>query len=502
MKMVFKWYCLPFPGIYFAWFFSFCLLSFSTSTDVATVPILKVSSETLTTVQLVELSYQPLLVTEALTEATLAVLSPWQWALLPRWVDAAITFTTAFPAREYCNDNGGTCEGKVMSLRKFYKYPAERTAHAVTNITTHMGSSTNLPQFLADADFSFLDFTKTTLHHSRKGWSDHEDKMSSTSVMCSIEGSLKALFKPFHTSWDKLKCDEDSCNLEEEDVSTEEINLLVTITGDLNPRECIYIPQGWSWKLSAPEDATYLWLAWEEDLILLEDALDSLVLEVEDDIEGSGVQPDSVQQSANELKSSDQDQPQRVPGKLSDYLPTHLKKTPTLWSSATHIRHVINRYLLTERNLVDKDAFVAKLKSDRILCPHLVDCSGECDSAVRGIFHQLDVDDNGVLNADDADNLLPKTYRTLMHDLDDLVEELSDLAMDQWKGVAKGSKDSRQDFMGRARDRMDESGKSYLERWKRGDMDPEEEAKLKEHMPELYEEIMASRKQESPKDEL
>lgn len=65
--------------------------------------------------------------------------------------------------------------------------------------------------------------------------------------------------------------------------------------------------------------------------------------------------------------------------------------------------------------------------------PDLVDCSRECQKSAIEVFKLLDADADGELSPSDATLLTQDTFMSLSHQLDDLVDELNDLAREQWE---------------------------------------------------------------------
>lgn len=62
-----------------------------------------------------------------------------------------------------------------------------------------------------------------------------------------------------------------------------------------------------------------------------------------------------------------------------------------------------------------------------------MDCSKECQRSAFEVFKLLDADGDGELTPTDATLLTHASFTSLSHQLDDLVDELKDLAKEQWE---------------------------------------------------------------------
>lgn len=70
------------------------------------------------------------------------------------------------------------------------------------------------------------------------------------------------------------------------------------------------------------------------------------------------------------------------------------------------------------------------------------------------------------------------------------------MGTEQWVHVVQGDPGPREAFLGRAKDRMVSSAQAQVRRWIDGDLEGADEEALKEHLPELYSQVVAARENE------
>ncbi|XP_037804745.1 uncharacterized protein LOC119599066 [Penaeus monodon] len=394
-----------------------------------------------------------------------------------------------------------------MSLRRFALEGSRGWPHAVTNITEGIGTSIPIPTLLEGADFAFLDMKRTHLHHARAGWGGHVTQHGghdvSTAVVCAMEGQLQFLLSPFSLQWQSLQCGGDECLLQvpPDKASDEGRPEVFLARAQVLPGSCLYMPQGWQWHARAEGDTTFLWLAWEDDLVLRDDVIAAL-LPLDEDDQGRGGEGVRAQRepSAGGEPGAKKGKP-TDPAPLWEILPTDPPPPLVLWGEQDPLPHLLDQYLLSDHQL-DFDAFYERFRIDRQLLPDLVDCPPECRSLAASIFSLLDASADGLLNQLDATYLTRASVRSLTLQLDDLLDELRDMGTEQWVRVVQGDSGPREAFLGRAKDRMVSSAQSQVRRWIDGDLDGADEEALKEHLPELYSQVVAAREHTDGKEEL
>ncbi|XP_047488878.1 uncharacterized protein LOC125039159 [Penaeus chinensis] len=394
-----------------------------------------------------------------------------------------------------------------MSLRRFALEGSRRWPHAVANITQGIGTSIPVPTLLQDADFELLDMRRTHLHHARAGWAGHvthhEGHDVTTAVVCAMEGQLQFLLSPFSLQWQSLQCGADECLLQvPSDKTPDEGRPEVFLArAQVLPDSCLYMPQGWQWQVRAEGDTTFLWLAWQDDLVLRDDVIAALLPLDEDDQGGGGEEAQAQRGRSAGGKTGAKKGKSTGPATLWEVLPTDPLPPLVLWGEQDPLPHLLGQYLLSDHQLTF-DAFYERFRIDRLLLPDLVDCPPECQSLAASIFSLLDASADGLLNQLDATYLTRASVRSLTLQLDDLLDELSDMGTEQWVHVVKGDSGPREAFLGRAKDRMVSSAQSQVRRWIDGDLEGADEGALKEHLPELYSQVVAARENTDGKEEL
>lgn len=339
-----------------------------------------------------------------------------------------------------------------------------------------------LPGVLKDADLAFLDLTKTGLWHSRAGWTG-QYLAGSAVVVCVVEGVLSLALTPLPPSLAALQCVAGQCEVtvklqEEQDVPAD---LFILTRATAHPRSCLYAPPGWQWSASALQDSTYLLFAWEDDLVIREDVVDDLF--PEDDVEGS----DGTRRGRRAETPT-----------LWETLPKgSLPPSLLLWGDQNPLLHLLRRYLLSDRHL-RLESFLQEFRVDRLLMPDLVDCSEECMTSAVAMFKLLDADGDGELTPADATLLTHASFTSLTHQMDDFVDELKDLARDQWEEAVQGPAEARSAFLQRAKERLTASAMASVERLITGDLEGVDEETLKEHLPSLHERVLAARESTTP----
>ncbi|XP_042221016.1 uncharacterized protein LOC121865566 isoform X1 [Homarus americanus] len=502
------------------------LVAITTMTSALQLPLIEVftvANKDYTIIDFIDKSYQPVLIPWSLRRRDVAALKPWTFPALNTSLEATTTFCVASEGSRAVKD----CIGKgerdeegereedskrctseevdaQVSLRRFGKEGEGRWGHAFTTITKDIGSAVVVPRFLNDADLTSVDLTQTGLHHVRRGWTSQvyeKDTTTSASVMCVVEGRLSLTLTPFTLAWDQLKCGPEVCELSatptEEEKLNSEIHAFLTHASVL-PRGCLYMPPEWQWSAEAPVDTTCLWFTWQDDLVIREDVLNHLFspdedsASTDDEVEKPSV--DKPGEQKKKQRGAPEGQPRKASSTLWEALPKGHKRPLLLWGEENPFFHLIRRYLLSDRHLL-LHTFLDQFPIDRILLPDLVDCPRECLTTATTIFTILDTDGDEVLTARDATYLTQDTFSSLTHHLDDLVDELKDLAKDQWKDVKETTEDARQEFLKRAKERMVASAIASVNRWKSGDLEGVDEELLKENLPDIYAQILTAREE-------
>ncbi|XP_045602969.2 uncharacterized protein [Procambarus clarkii] len=483
------------------------------------VEVQAVAGKDLRTMNFIEQSYQPLLIRGALRREVVKSLRPWTFPALCSSLEAASTFAVAFPKHgEEKEDQRDSQEGQMkdanlgyfsedgvpMSLRRFCVEGEGQWEHARSSITKDIGSAVVLPRFLHDADFSFIDLTKTGLHHRRAGSEGQEPgpgARDSAIVVCVVEGRLSLTLTPSSLPCRLLQCleEEEGCQTPTpppgDDAPTNDPTQSLLVRASVEPRACLYNPPGWQWCAVASADTTYLWLTWKEDLVIQEHVIDRL-FQTDEQEESSSEAGGNTETSAGlhkrEKRDSQKGRRRRTPLTLWEALPRSLERPLLLWGARNPLLHLLRRYLLSDHSL-HLQAFLDQFRIDRTLLPQLVDCPKECLSVGQAVFTLLDTDTDGVLTARDANLLTQDTFNSLTHHLDSLVDELNDLAREQWTDVLEGEPESRQAFLDRAKDRLAASAAASVKRWVAGDLEGVDEEALKEHLPDLHAQVLAAR---------
>ncbi|XP_069974203.1 uncharacterized protein [Penaeus vannamei] len=248
------------------------------------------------------------------------------------------------------------------------------------------------------------------------------------------------------------------------------------------------------WQVRAEGDTTFLWLAWQDDLVLHDDVIAAL-FPLDDDDQGRTPRKEppqirynrshrwgqitsdqfiSHQISSYHIRSvhitSDQSISHQITSDQfishltrSDYIksyqtifiidgrqgrnphrscdavgdPAHRPPPPlVLWVEQDPLPHLLGQYLLPDLHL-SFDAFYRRFLIDRLLLPDLVDCPPEWQSLAASIFNLLDASADGLLNQLDATYLTRASVRSLTLQLDDLLDELRDMGTEQWVHVVQ-----------------------------------------------------------------
>lgn len=509
--------------------------------ELPLVKAYEASSKDITAEEFIDVSYQPVLITDALDRKTVTKLAPWSFARLNASLEAATTFcavaTVAGGATleetvedkakgegeekdgakikenermvkeiEESSDNdlknqneiaGKTWDITQVSLRKFGLGGRGFSDEAFVNVTRDIGKVVRLPGFLESFDFD--DVIRAGLHYTRRGWTSQIDKNSrsfySASVLCMVEGHVSVSLTPFPVRWDGMTCQENSCTLRVDEAASQGLpEQIFLVKAELGQRDCLFMPMEWMWQASASVDAVALRIIWEDDLTIRDDVLDELLSEGEmkqDFDEGPHLKED-IESNPSGRKKNRRRHSSRT---LWEVLPRGLRRTsPVLWSDENPLLHLVKFYLLSSQRR-SKTQFLNDFRVDRVILPNLVDCPPECQAAATNIFTLLDADSDGILSEEDALHLTQDAFDALSSELDDLMDELRDLGAEQWEIAAKAGGDSK--FMERAKDRMVEGAKASMRRWVEGDMDEQEERNLKENNPSLYEDILAARERKA-----
>ncbi|XP_064080180.1 uncharacterized protein LOC135197140 [Macrobrachium nipponense] len=496
------------------------------------------SAKDITVEEFIDVSYQPVLITNALDGKTITELAPWSFGRLNGSLEAATTFcavaTVAGDAtpddteedrgevegakikeneriedeieengtkvRKNQNEIGGkTWDIAEVSLRKFALEGRGFSDEAFVNVTRDIGKLITLPGFLESFDFD--DVMRAGLHYTRRGWTSQIDKTSrsfySASVLCMVEGRVSVSLTPFPViRWEDLTCQGDSCTLRVDEAASHALpDQMFLVKAELGQRDCLFMPLEWMWQASASVDSVALRIIWEDDLSIRDDVLDDLLAEGEinqDVHEGPHLKEDTESNLSGRKKNRRRHSSSRT---LWEVLPRGLRRTsPVLWSDENPLLHLVKFYLLSSQRR-SKAQFLHDFRVDRVILPNLVDCPSECQAAAKNIFILLDADSDGILSEEDALHLTQDAFDALSSELDDLMDELRDLGVEQWETVARAGGDS--EFMGRAKDRLVEGAKASMRRWVEGDMDEQEERSLKENNPSLYEDILAARERKA-----
>ncbi|XP_063602903.1 uncharacterized protein LOC134778899 [Penaeus indicus] len=333
--------------------------------------------------------------------------------------------------------------------------------------------------------------------------------MTSPQLLCAHwKVNCSSILSPFSLPWQFLQCGADECLLQvpSDGASDEGRPEVFLARAQVLPDSCLYMPQGWQWQVRAEEDTTFLWLAWQDDLVLRDDVIAALLPPDEDD-QGRGGEDDQAQSGRSAGGKSTNTRTGAKKGKstgpatLWEILPTDPLPPLVLWGEQDPLPHLLGQYLLSGHQL-SFDAFYERFRIDRLLLPDLVDCPPECQALAASIFSLLDASADGLLNQLDATYLTRASVRSLTLQLDDLLDELRDMGTEQWVHVVQGDSGPREAFLGRAKDRMVSSAQSQVRRWIDGDLEGADEEALKEHLPELFSQVVAARENTDGKEEL
>nr|XP_027210918.1 uncharacterized protein LOC113804267 [Penaeus vannamei] len=192
----------------------------------------------------------------------------------------------------------------------------------------------------------------------------------------------------------------------------------------------------WQWQVRAEGDTTFLWLAWQDDLVLRDDVIAAL-FPLDDDDQGGG--GEGVQARGGGLRGGGRT-PRKEPPQILRRCGRSCPQTPSpplvLWGEQDPLPHLLGQYLLPDLHL-SFDAFFRRFRIDRLLLPDLVDCPPECQSLAASIFNLLDASADGLLNQLDATYLTRAGVRSLTLQLDELLDELRDMGTEQWVHVVQ-----------------------------------------------------------------
>ncbi|XP_045115981.1 uncharacterized protein LOC123507273 [Portunus trituberculatus] len=439
------------------------IITASSSLELPVRDVPTIADAEFSVLDFIRLSFQPLLITDALQQITLDTLAPWTFPAFHSSIEAATTFCVASKGSE---GEGEDEEGKgnndvPMSLRRFSMEGSGDSSgwqHAFTTFTKELGTSVTLPTVLRDADLAFLDLTKTGVRHSRVGQAGR-GLGDSAVVVCVVEGVLSFSLTPLPPSLAALQCVSGQCQvtvkMEHKQDITPELYLLTQTTA--HPRACLYIP-----------------------------------------LVGSGQRPPCT--TPPFWSEGTRRERREGTNTLWEALPKGASPPSLLlWGDQNPLLHLLRRYLLSDRHL-HLDSFLEEFRMDRLLLPDLVDCSRECMASAAAIFALLDADGDGELTPADATHLTHASFTALTHQMDDFVDELKDFARDQWEGMVGGPAAQRSAFLQRAKDRLTASATATVQRWIAGDLEGVDVEALKEHLPSLHERVFAAREGNSPED--
>ncbi|ROT77536.1 hypothetical protein C7M84_003819 [Penaeus vannamei] len=223
-----------------------------------------------------------------------------------------------------------------------------------------------------------------------------------------MEGQLQFLITPFPLQWQSLQCGPEECLLqlpsgEAADEGRPEAFLARAQVGPAPASTC---PGrgGWQWQVRAEGDTTFLWLAWQDDLV---------------------------------LRRTPRKEPPQILRRCGRSCPQTPSPPLVLWGEQDPLPHLLGQYLLPDLHL-SFDAFFRRFRIDRLLLPDLVDCPPECQSLAASIFNLLDASADGLLNQLDATYLTRAGVRSLTLQLDELLDELRDMGTEQWVHVVQG----------------------------------------------------------------
>lgn len=374
--------------------------------------------------------------------------------------------------------------------------PGRGWVSAFTSITKELGTAVTLPGVLKDADLTFLDLTKTGLRHVRVGWKgrgEGDGDSSSAGVVCVAEGGLTLALTPLPPSLATLQCAAGECRAivethQEQAAAPSDLSFLVQAA--MHPRACLYAPPGWQWAAAALEDSTLFVFTFEDDLVIKEDVVDQLFKDEEEEEED---------RSQGTRRQRDQEEAAEAPSLWRALPKGSSPPSLLLWGDQNPLLHLLRRYLLSGRYL-RRHAFLQEFQVDRDLLPDLVDCSKECQRSAVEVFKLLDADGDLELTPADATLLTHASFTSLSHQLDDLVDELKDLAKEQWEEAVEGPDETRAAFLRRAKERLSASATAAVRRWVAGDLEETEEEALKEHLPALHDQVLAARGTTAPGD--
>ncbi|XP_069974201.1 uncharacterized protein [Penaeus vannamei] len=277
------------------------------------------------------------------------------------------------------------------------------------------------------------------LHHARAGWCGHvtqrEGQEVTAAVVCVMEVQLQS-----------LQCGPEECLLQlpSDEAADEGRPEAFLARAQVGPAPASTCPgrAGWQWQVRAEGDTTFLWLAWQDDLVLRDDVIAAL-FPLDDDDQGRTPRKEPPQILRRCGRSCPQT-PSPPPGPVggagppppppwpvpSPGPPPQLRRLlPALPDRGLRLQDALGRFWIP----LDLPGFL----SDRLLLPDLVDCPPEWQSLAASIFNLLDASADGLLNQLDATYLTRASVRSLTLQLDDLLDELRDMGTEQWVHVVQ-----------------------------------------------------------------
>ncbi|XP_018022950.1 uncharacterized protein LOC108678964 [Hyalella azteca] len=260
------------------------------------------------------------------------------------------------------------------------------------------------------------------------------------------------------------------------------------LRGAYGAGDCLLLPKSWAFEVAASSATSLMLLSWTEDVTLSEAFMERL-------LENNAAKV-SVMSQQKALPSSDRDDSDRLT--LSHFMPSVRPSKRMAWLDKPKLPYIFTRFFFSKVPYLDLEEFVNLMKVDANVFPSLVDCSpkSECFFLLSYIFKQLDFNADGQLNQDDLKSLTPARYQELSAELDDLIQEVTDVATDQWEealaarsaGRAQASRWT--EFAGRAQEKKLASARTTAQRVAQGDLSYEEIAIIRQTLPGLYEQLV------------
>lgn len=346
---------------------------------------------------------------------------------------------------------------------------------AMAHMTRTIGKVVNTPKFLKDFDLHAVDWEQSGLVYLPP---DIAVAISSSSTLASAE-------KTQHTPGRFVCIVEGTGNSfvskPKDAKSTSEVPM--QFEGLYSAGECIYAPTGWLVSLEPTTHTTSLLLTWPDDVIITEEFLELLESDV-----GSSSSPTSRATEGGQAKDNNETFLDLFLTQEDDFEKENLKK---LWLNPSVLPHFLRYYYFSTNAPLTTQKFLEKIKPDSMLLPNLVDCpaQSECHFVLLALLRVLDLDGDGQLGPLDLANLTHENLPALQLHVDDLVQEIRDLALDQWHEAMEASPAKWEEFAERASEKRKESARAVAKRIQDRELSLEELDILKESLPELYEQL-------------